>query len=592
MRRATLAVCLLAVASSGCWQTSSVFERRYVRIEIPEYAAKDYLRLLDSENPDLRYLALSNLIEDKLTEGEAVSKKLGVLLQDPSPKVRAIAAFSAKSLDLSVSTFEPRLITLSHDPSSEVRLEAVAALGKYCGASDKVAQAILPRIEDKSVFVRLQAIDTLSNCVLSSQGVEIAHHLLAELPKRPQLEQLMIIRTLGSLGQGEKAVESTLLSLLNSSEDPILTVAAEALGGVKSAAAVQPLLESIQKKRGNAEVMVAALAAIGTPEAVQALGQLLHTEDDKLRVVIIEAIEQTEGGVGLAELVEQFTQQEARIQKDVDTVKWADFKANYPELLALLGAIHRKRFVGLDKFVGPPVAQFLTSEKDYEQRIALRLLADGQPYDRVIVASIEGKRDMFPQLESLCNHPAPLMRVFALRALGNTVDSRAVPILEAAVKEASFGIRYAAIQALGRYAQNTGDYSPLSRLYAMKESVVPSTYTSEDKEFLIRALIGTTLAEVERAEVTRQRRMAELSPSSSRPTRLMAALEDNTGLPVLFEFLETGIPAEKQAALNGIERFAVPSTDTISKLRELKAKEQDEYTNKKLGQLIVKLQAK
>ncbi len=590
MRRTTLAICLLAITLSGCLGTSSVFEKRYVRIEIPGYTAKDYLHLLDSENPDLRYLALSNLIEDKLTEGEAVSKKLNVLLQDPSPKVRAIAAFSVKSLDY--YRYDANLMKLSHDQSPDVRMEAVAALGKPCGSSDEVAQAILNRLEDKSAFVRLQTIDTLSNCGMSPLRLEMVRRLLAELPKRPQLEQLMILSTLGTLGQAGE-VESTLLPLLTSSEDPVLTVAAEALGRVKSVSAVQPILESIRQKRGNAEMMVAALETIGTPEAVQALLQLLHTEDDKLRIAVIETIGKTEGNVGLTELVEQFTQQETRIQKDVDTVKWTDFKANYPDFIAFLEAIHQKRFGGLDKFTEPPVADLLASEKDYEKLLALRVLAEGKPYDRIIVVPGEGKQDVFPQLETLCSHSSPLMRVFALQALGNTVDSKALPVLEAAVKDARFGIRYAAIKSIGNYAQNTGDYSSVSRLYEMKETFVPSTYTSEDKEFLTRQLIDTTLAGVERKEVTRRRRLTELS-ASSKPTRLIAALqlEDNTALPIFFEFLETGIVAEKQVALSGIEKFSVPSTDTLSKLRELKAKEQDAEISKKIGQLIEKLQAK
>ena len=592
MRRAILAACLLAIASSGCWQTPSVFEKRYVRIEIPGYAAKNYLQLLDSDNPDLRYLALSNLIEDKLTEGETVSKKLGVLLQDASPKVRALAAFSVKSLN--VDTYEANVLQLLNDPSADVRLEAVAALEKHCGSSDRATAAIVNRLEDHNLFVRLQTIDTLSRCEMSPARMELVHRLLAELPQRVQLEQLMIINALGSLGQvGE--VESALLPLLSSGEDPVITAAAKALGRLKATSAVQPLCGAIQQKRGDAEVIVRALGTIGTPEAVHALLQLLDAVDDELRVTAIKAIGKTGGNAGLAELVERLAQQETRMQREVDTVKWADIKTNYPELTATLEAIERKCFGDSNKFAEPPMAQLLASEKDYEKLIALRILAEGEPYDRLIVAPTEKKPDWFPLLGLLCRDPAPPMRVFALQALGNTVDSRTPVLLAAAVNDPSFGIRYAAIQALGRYAQNTGDYSPLSRLYEMRDSFVPSTYTNDDKGFLIRALIDTTLAGAERPEVTRRRRVAELS-SSSKPTRLVAALQlgDDTALPVFFEFLETGTAAEKQAVLNNVERclLLAPSADTVSKLRALKAKEQDIEVSKKISRLIEKLQEK
>ena len=592
MRRATLSLCLLSMLLPGC-STPSVFEKRYVRIEIPGYAAKDYIRLLDSDNPDLRYLALGNLIEDKLTEGEAVSKRLGILLHDPSPKVRAISAFSVSSLHLSLSLFETSLTKLAHDQSADVRLEAVAALGKRCRTSTEIAHTLLGCLEDQSILVRLQAIDELRECSLSPLGSEIVHRLLTALPKLSQPEQLKLIHTLGLLEQKEE-VESTLLTLLQSKEDPVITVSAEALGHLKSAAAVKPLLASAQQKRGSAEVIADALGSIGTPEAIQALLQLLNTDNETVRIAVILAIGETEGNVGLGELVERLTQQEARIQQEVNTVKWADFKSNYPEFLTLLEAIDRKRFGGLDKFVEPPVAQLLVSEKGYEQLIALNVLVDGKPYDRLIVTLDGEKQDLFPRLEALSSGSSPLMRVFALQALGNTVDSRALPILEAAVKDTSFGIRFAAIKALGNYAMNTGNYSPLSRLYEMREAFVPSTYTDEDREFLTRKFIDTTLAAVERKEITRRRRIAELLASSSRPTRLIAALqlEDNIALPVFFEFLETGTVAEKQVALSGIEKFSVPSTDTISKLRELKAKEPDPEVSKKIGQVIEKLQAK
>jgi HEAT repeat protein len=549
---------------------------------------------LDSENPDLRYLALGNLIEDKLTEGEQVSKRVPTLLYDPSPKVRAIAVFSARSLDL--ATVETTLRKLAGDESAEVRLEAIEALGPQCGKSAQVAQTLLSHLNDPSILVRLQVIDELRECTKSTFRSEIVQRLLTELSKRSQPERLMMLKTLGTLGESGE-VEQTLLGLLASDETPTVTVAAEALGRLKSPSAVHPLFEAIQQERGHAEVLIEALESIGTPEASQALLRLLDTDNGTLRIAVIEALGKTEGNIGLSELGERLIQQEARMGEEVDSVKWVDFGKNYPEFTALLEAIDDKGFGGLDEFIEPPISQLLTSETAYEKLISLKILAEGEPYDRMVVPLGQERQDIVPHLERLSADSSPLMRAFALQALGNVTDKRSAAVLETAAQGGLFGTRYAAIQAISRYVANAGDYSLLARLYEVGKTVIPKTYTSEDQGFLIRKAIDASVMEAERDDVTRHRREIELATSSPPSTRLLAALwlaeeKNNMGLPVLLEFLERGTIAEKQVALDGLDKLSFASVETISRLQEVRAKEQDPELAEKLGQLIEKLQTK
>ena len=592
MRKTPIAIYLLMVVLPGCWETPSVFEKQYVRIEIPGYTADDYLRLLESDNPDLRYLALGNLIEDKLTEGKTVSERIGVLLEDPSAKVRGIAAFATKSIK--PERFETGLIKLLQDDSDAVRLEVVAALGRICANSKQAAQGVLDRIDDANILVRLQAIDTLAGCKSSALRPEIVRRLSDDLPKRTNLEQLMSIGTLGSLGEREE-VESRLLVSLGSEDHAMVTVAAEALARQRSSSAVQPLLSALQQERGSAKVLVSALGSIGTPEAIQALSQSLEVSDEQVRIAAIEAIGETKGSEGLAALINRFTIYEAAIQGEADSVKWKDVTESYPELGALLEAISKKRFGDLDETRTFDFSQLIMSQQEYEKIIGLQFLAYGEPYDRVIVPfAAEERKDLFPYLERLASGDSLLLRVFALRAIGNTVDSRSGALLEAAAHVAPFGIRYAAIEALGKYVGNTGDYSSLHRLYDRKEQFIPSDYTDEDQALLIRKLIDTVLADGEREDATRRRRIAELATSSSAPTRLVAALQigDSTGLPVFFELLESGARIEKRAALKAIEQFLDSSDKTISKLQELKMREQDAEISEGLDQVIARLKGK
>lgn len=583
--------CLAAATLSGCWEPQTVFEKRYVRIEIPGYTAEDYLRLLASDDPDLRYLALANIIEDKLTNQEAVSKRLSSLLQDPSQKVRALAVFSVKSVD--PEKFDAALLTLSRDRSSDVRLESAVALGSRCGVSPKAGHALLSRLDDANVLVRLQVENALRECTASPLRTEVVTRLQAALPQRSQLEQLMLVNTLGAIGHREE-VESQLLNLLASEDSAMVRVVTEALAQQRSALAVPVLAELLAQKRGDLQLTVSALGSIGTPEAIQTLLLLLDADDEALRVAAIEAIGDAEGNEGLAELAARLARSEVRISSDVDSPQWVDLSENYPELPALLKAIDQKRLGSQDPIDQATIAQLLASGQAHEQLIGLQHLAGERPYDRRVV-QIEGEtQDLFPHLEALCGHASPLMRVFALKAIGNTVDARALPILEAATKDSTFGIRYAAIEALGAYAENTGNYTPLARLYGMKDQLVPEAYNSTDHSLLTRQAVEKVIARGERSDVTHRRQIAELAAASARPTRLFAALQlkDQAALAVLLEFLETGTPSEKLAALQRIEVCCAPAAETIPKLQALSEKEPDKELREDIEQVVEKLKKK
>lgn len=599
MRRINIiSICfLLLITLTGCGEVS-VFEKRYVRIEIPGYAEKDYIHLLDSPDPELRYNAIANLIEmnafesEKLPEITELHQKIKSLLTDASPKVRSIAAFSIKSIG--ADSFERALIKLTNDPSDAVRLEAISTLGQKYTESPEAAKAILAHLDDKSILVRLQAIESLANCRKSALRSEIVKKLLSKLPKTNQIEQLKIIETLGLIGES-KEVDLVLLEMLNSNEDAVITTTIEALGRLKVASAIKMFPDLLHRGLGKKEAIVNALSSIGTPEAMQLLIKLLDIEDQEVQIAAIEAIGRSQGDQGLKELVKKFSEEEQKIIKEVDSVKWVDWDS-YPKLVVLMEAIEQKILIAGDKFKEPPIIRFLESENDYEKMIGLVLLTEGKPYDRVVIQPRNEGQNIFPYLERLANNPSPFIRALCLHALGNISDSRALPILENAIENSPFGIRYTTIQALGNYVDNTSNYAPLRRLYEKKEKFIPRTYTKGDKDFLIRQLIETTIANSECKYLTHQRRVSELA-SPSNPTRLIAALRlaeenDDVAMPVLLIFLEKGIMDEQQAALSGLEKFSSASTDVISKLQAIKAKQEDRTLREKIDRVIKKLHSK
>ena len=607
-------VCFLFLVLAGCsGDKGPVLEQRYVLIRIPEYTQEDYIRLLDSPDFELRYTAIANLIKmnvfklEGLPGAAELPQKIENLLTDASPKVRSIAAFWVKSIK--DDTFEKVLIKLSDDPSSSVRLEVISTLGaKYLEFPDAV-KAILDRLDDKSTLVRLQAVELLGKCGESTLRDAIVKKLLVKLPEVNQTEQLKIIETLGMIGEGSE-VDTVLLGMLSSSEDAIITTAVKALGQQQSASAVKMFPDLILRGLGQKEAIIKALGAIGTPEATQFLIELLNNDgQEEIRIDVIEAIGETEGDMGLKELVRKFYVEEEKAIKEVDSVKWADFNEGfdfYPELCALVDVIAQKIVTVGDEYIEPSIIELLASKDGCERMVGLILSEERGSYDRMMMEPGE-RPDLFSHLERFTNDPSVFVRALCLYALGNSTDPRVLPILEKAIEDSPFGIRYAAVEALGDYANNVskpamGDYAdnvsnyaPLRRLYEMKEKFVPKAYTDEDKDFLIRQSIEESITESESEYLTYQRRVSELAGSST-PTRLIAALQlagkkDKIAIPVLFDFLEKGTTSEQQAALDGFNKFSSASTDVISKLQAIKAKQQDGTLKEEIDKTIKKLQS-
>ena len=130
----------------------------------------------------------------------------------------------------------------------------------------------------------------------------------------------------------------------------------------------------------------------------------------------------------------------------------------------------------------------------------------------------------------------------------------------------------------------------------MRERFIPESYSEDDRNLVIRRLIERIVAGAERKEMTRKRRVSELALDSA-STRLVAAFEladnkDNTGLPVLLQFLETGGVTEKRFALKGIEELSFASAEAVSKLETIEATETDPEVRGKIAKLVEKLRTK
>lgn len=585
-------LCLVSLILTGCWKEPDVFEKRYVSIEIPGYAETDYIHLLGSPDSELRYLAAANLLRMGVFGSEELAEtaqKIENLLKDASPKVRAIAAHTFNKIK--TRSPESTLIQLTNDVSPAVRLEALQVLGRRYSESPEAVRAILGRLVDKSILVRLSAIESLAECKKTSSRSEIVMKLLDMLPKISQPEQLKIIETLSRIGKNEE-IESVLLEMLDfSKERPIRVTTLKAIGQLKSTSAIQRFPDLIRRAVLNEIDIIEPLSSIGTPEAIQLLITLLDSSDQGVRISAIEEIGKSGCDQGLKELIKKFSEEEQKIIKEVDSVKWANSSSSYPELWALIGAIKDKIVRVKDTPQESLIIQFLRSINKHENMIGLVLLAgEEKPFDRIVIGPSNGHASLLPDLERYAYDPSSLTRILSLQALDNIVNPRALSIIENSIKEPSFGIRYAAIGVLGSYCKNTSNYAPLDKLYEIKENFVPQNYADDDRDFLIRQLIEETISDCENKYRTQQRRVSELE-GAFRPTKLIAALwlakeQDDVALPVLLDFLEKGVVSEERAALNGLEQFSSLSAEVISRLSAIKAKSQDDTLKERIEKII------
>lgn len=412
-------LCFMSLIFTGCWKEPDIFEKRYVSIEIPGYAEIDYIHLLGSSDSDLRYLAVANLLRMGVFGSEELAEttqKIENLLKDASPKVRAIAAYTFNKIK--TSSPESALIQLTNDVSTAVRLEAIQVLGLKSSESPKAVKAILAHLVDKSILVRLSAIESLADCKKTSSRCEIVMKLLDILPNVSQPEQLKIIETLGLVGE-TKELESVLLEMLDSKEKPVRLTVLKAIGRLKVTSAIQRLPDLIRGMAFNEVDIIDPLSSIGTSEAIQLLITLLDNSDQKVRIAAITAIGKSESDQGLKELIKKFSEEEQKIIKEVDSVRWADF-SSYPELTALIEAIKDKIVRVKDTSQESLIIQFLGSVNKHENVVGLVLLAtEEKPFDRIVITPGNGPANLLPDLERHAQDPSSLMRILSLQAIGN-----------------------------------------------------------------------------------------------------------------------------------------------------------------------------
>ncbi|MBE9129361.1 HEAT repeat domain-containing protein [Coleofasciculus sp. LEGE 07081] len=221
-----------------------------------------------------------------LGEQEAVVETLLLRLEDENSDVRFNAVYALGKLGQGSETIVNALLLHLEDEDSGVRREAADALGKLGQTSETVVNALLLRLEDENSDVRVNAAYALG---LLRQGSEtIVNALLLHLDDEDSVMRDFAARALGRLGQGSETVVNALLLRLEDEDSGVRSYAAFALGklGQTSETVVNALLLRLEDE--DADVRGSAASALGklgqgSETVVNALLLRLDDQDSGVR---------------------------------------------------------------------------------------------------------------------------------------------------------------------------------------------------------------------------------------------------------------------------------------------------------------------
>jgi HEAT repeat protein len=422
-------------------------------------------------------------------------------LADPEPATRAAIASALGCIDGDRAL--PPLLELLRDMVDEVRIAAARALSDV--QSPAAADALIDEMADENPVVRVavvealgrinsrKSVDVLSRASAQDSNPSVREAALAAL-RRVSAGVAPLIRALSGnnlseriravsqlLDQGKASV-LPLTELLTSDEPTVRASAAEVLGVLGDASALEALTGLLADNDDRVRLSATtALGRIKHAHSAEALARLLEDQDDKV------AAAAANGLVNLGEL----TVHPVLGLLDHESV---DVRVRAIDVLGRLrhrGACDQLVRGLTDKVIWVRVvsAQALGEIGDSCAAAALiDALRGRDPVVRATAAEALGKLHDFSATMPLLNlqsDESDLVRINALRALGRIGNPAAIPFLEQALDSPQPGVRCAAIGGLA--AMRVTDVLP--RLHRMSRNWPVGREPREVREAAQQAIV-------------------------------------------------------------------------------------------------------
>ena len=526
-----VATILVLLFLAGC-DDRSAFERRYVAIPVPGMTLADYADLLEDRDPNLQYLALTNMLAQNAIQSDdkdlAAIAEWAVIDAQASrhPKLRALGAFAGGQLDR--EKLQDSLVLLLADGNSAVKVDACTAALELGEPSAAVVVSMLRLLKDRNVLVRLAATNGLAAAQPKEQRM-VTLRLIEDFDKRPRHEQLARVAVLGRTGKD--IVEARLVKLLRSEDDGMVNVAATALGKLKYGGAVSPILVALNDGRGDKTTLVKAMAATGAPEARQALQGWLQKGSDLLDQDAIDAIP--------GALLDSWSDSFDMVVDRFESLACAGNLIGGDSALAAV----------LDNISDAPdtvTPASLTGEVP-DILAALGALSESPCFDCAVIAE-SAESELTDAVVKLGTHGLVVVRLGMVYAIAQSGSPAANGALLKALDDKALIVQISAIQAIGERGQQAPE--TLRGLYLGAERWVPETFAPDEPALLLREAIDEAMSDNESASSTQARWIAEFAADRPRATRMLGAVNlagSHDAVPAfLEEVMGVGTLAQKR----------------------------------------------
>jgi HEAT repeat protein len=426
----------------------------------------------DAVVPLIRYLATwhgpVDAVVPTLIGKLRTERGLGFLaghLSDPAAPTRAAIATALGRIG-SERTL-PLLLELLRDMTDDVRIAAARALGEV--QSPATADALLDEMADENPAVRTAAAEALGR-INNQKSVGILSRACAEDPDANVRKVAMValrrvsawavtpliralsgdnlderIRAVSQLLDQGKASVLPLTGLLTNEEPTVRASAAEVLGALGDAAALDSLIRALGD--ADSRVRLSATNALGRikhSRSAQTLARALEDQDNKVAAAAASGLESL-SELAVDPVFELLNHESAEVRvRATDVLGRLRHKGACDRLIrGLTDSVTWVRIVS---------AQALGEICEIQAAPALiEALKDRDPVVRAMAAEALGKLRDFQatmQLLGALSDESDLVRINALRALGQIGNPAAIPFLEPALDAPEPGVRCAAIDGL------------------------------------------------------------------------------------------------------------------------------------------------
>jgi HEAT repeat protein len=386
-------------------------------------------------------------------------------LTDPAAPTRAAVATALGRIGTERTL--PLLLELLRDMADDVRIAAARALGDV--QSPAAADALLDEMADENPAVRAAVTEALGR-INSQKSVDILSRACAEDPDSNVRKAAMTalrrvsawavtplihalsgddlgerIRAVSHLLDQGKASVLPLTELLAHEEPTVRASAAEVLGALGDAAALDSLIRALGD--ADARVRLSATNALGRIKHARAAATLARALQDQDNKVVSAAAAGLENLSELAvdPVFELLNHESAEVRvRAIDVLGRLRHRGACDRLVrGLTDSVAWVRIVS---------AQALGEVGEIQSASALiQALKDRDPVVRAMAAEALGKLRDFQatmQLLGALSDESDMVRMSALRALGRIGNPAAVPFLEPALDSPVPGVRCAAIDGL------------------------------------------------------------------------------------------------------------------------------------------------